>query len=294
MSGPQALAINIQNPPSGVAGWEGASLLNANNSTGSYVNVSYGTQPPSTTFSQFIAVNDNDDLAQGPAFYFQAFYDKVVIVPSSALPSPSSTSKKRDIDYILPAAWFTRHQVAAGEQPWFCYWNGTFIEGFIYANNHSTTSASSHGAASPTVTSSPTSSKLVSYTTTSLVQVSGASGISTSTVSFSTSTYAQAWASNPPSVKRGVNYNQLPQLNHLVKIEERRLPNSPAPYCQKMQILDDGTAGVVSDPNGKPIVINLGEQDPSYSAYSSGSSSKMKRNDLVSGGCHCQWWSGQT
>jgi len=304
MAGPQSLGISIQDPPSNAGGWQGATLLDTSADNG-YSNISYGTQTPTTSFSQFIAVTDNDDPDQGPAFYFQAFYDKVVVAPpnafaSAAPPSTTSSSKKRDgATFNLPSAWYTRHQIAAGEQPWFCFWNGTFIEGFIYSTNNTEEGSSSNTSSAVSSTAPPSASTPSTFTTTStILEVSGPSTTSTVRMASPTSD-SHGWSSSATHMAKrftGDYYNQIPQFNYLVKIEERRIAGSPQPYCQKMQILDDGTAGIVSDPStGSPIRIPLGENDPSYSSYPTGSSSsrKAKRSATVPNGCHCQWWSGE-
>jgi len=102
----------------------------------------------------------------------------------------------------------------------------------------------------------------------------------------------------------------------VVKIEERRLPgDTMRPYCQKMQVLDNGQLGNLLDANGDPLVVQLSEQSPGLEAYSNvyGSGSrKMRRGErkifspneaaeddqlgkraLVDGSCHCQWVSGE-
>lgn len=321
MASAQSLAITIQDPPTNSNNaWEGAYLFDTTGGEASN-NFTYGTQTPITTFSQFIAVTDNDDPGQGPAFYFQSFYNKVVVLPESAFPSASSSSAsvsasasaslsskaKRDYPHLdLPPGWHTRHQkVHSGEKPWFCYWNSTFLEGFIYANNNSGTvtasSSASAAAATTSITSSSSSSSGQSgYTSSTSAQVSGPSTTSTSMVTSTSSTYpSSTQTSNSKRDSTGVSWAQLSQFGYLVKIEERRIPGSPAPYCQQYQILDDGTPGVLFDTNGNPINITLSEQDPGYSAYqgsasptSSSSSSKLRRSDPVNGACHCQWWSG--
>jgi len=62
----------------------------------------------------------------------------------------------------------------------------------------------------------------------------------------------------------------LPVFPYIVKIEERRIPNNPIePYCQKMQLLNDGRLGPVGDASGNPIVVQLNEKDTSPSALQS-------------------------
>ncbi|KFY40306.1 hypothetical protein V494_03574, partial [Pseudogymnoascus sp. VKM F-4513 (FW-928)] len=56
-----------------------------------------------------------------------------------------------------PPGSYPRHNVVtAGSTPWFCYWNGTLLETFVYPNATSEASekwSSSYGAAGPTTAS---------------------------------------------------------------------------------------------------------------------------------------------
>ena len=79
------MAISINYPPDGNSDYEGACLYGLNNATG----INYGTQPPNTHYAPFISVQDNDEPSWGPAFYFQTYYDKFVVVPEEAFPDLS-------------------------------------------------------------------------------------------------------------------------------------------------------------------------------------------------------------
>lgn len=299
------MAINIGFPPGSSSGSEGACLFSA--STNNTIN--YGTQVPQTGFSPFLTVQDNDDPSRGPAFYFQAFYDKVVVVPETDL--PQSSSQKRSADPYIKPQWMTRNQVAPGDKPWFCYWNGTFLEGFVYANNYTGSAGSQSSSTSP-ATSTAFSSSYSSSATSGGGSSSGPQQTSTPppytssysappyTSSYSappyTSTYSAPPSSTPAPARRFMerqadSYGELTPFGYIVKIEERRIQDSPSPYCVKMQLLYDGTANFAPDDNGNPITITLSENDPGYSAYQSAGLTK-KRSDTVAGGCHCQWWSG--
>merc|ERR1712054_508629 len=139
--------------------------------------VCYGAQGSSLqiNFAPFITVQDSDSPNAGPAFYFQQFYDKLVVLPedtwdASALPTSSSSSKKakRQFPQIDPG-WLHQRQVAQpGDKPWFCVWNKTFIEGFVYVQQPVATSFSlssslltptpSLNTSLPTTSSSPRTS----------------------------------------------------------------------------------------------------------------------------------------
>lgn len=289
---PETVAIIIQQQGSGSSSAEGATLLDESNFD-SYTNFSYGTQAPTTSFSQFIGVTDYDAPSRGPAFYFSAYYNKLVIVEESAFPAGVATAneKRQGWSYSDLDQWTQRKQIAAGSKPWFCYWNGTFLEGFIYSQDKAvtanTSSATSTRASSSTAALSITSSG-PSYTPSSstlfTTTVSGASTTATLTAAASTS------VATPES-------STLAAFGYVVKIQERRLENSEAaPYCQQMQILDDGSAGLLTDIDGNVVSFALPETDPSYSAYASAyasaSPSSTGTPEYIPGGCLCQWWSG--
>lgn len=176
LGGNPALAISV-GVPTGPKPTSGAYLFYASSDT----EICYGTQYQfmATDFSPFLTVQDNDDPENGPAFYFEQTYDKVVVLPESAFavptPSPSGSKAKRQ-GWDLPEGWGQQQNfVNPGEKPWFCVWNNTFLEAFIYVQEPI---ASSFTAAASTL--SPTSVSANSSVPTanasqSSVLVSGAS-----------------------------------------------------------------------------------------------------------------------
>lgn len=119
--------------------------------------LTYGAQAPylpSPTQSMSM-VQDTNDVSLGPALFFMTSFDKLVIVPQDAF--PSSTVSKRNIPEheILPRA--SNSKVAsAGDKPWFCWWNSTVLEFFLYVNE--TTNESLYGTTTLTSDSSAASS----------------------------------------------------------------------------------------------------------------------------------------
>ncbi|KAK0328468.1 hypothetical protein LTR82_000399 [Friedmanniomyces endolithicus] len=134
-AGLPAQAISVGIPPNG--NQTGAFLFSAADNDDQLY---YGAQQPfmQTSWAPFHAVQDNDSPESGPAFYFQQMYDKVVVVPEAALslpgkPPPPPPGKEKRQGLQIDEKWLLQKQVAqAGEKPWFCVWNNTFIEGFIY------------------------------------------------------------------------------------------------------------------------------------------------------------------
>jgi len=151
------LALIVSQSPGG--GATGARVQYGSSNMG----IAYGSQlgQMNTSMASFLTVLDKDDLNNGVAFYFQQYYDKVVVVPNSAITTASSKGKGKrqgwlEPDWHLPSKWASRKQIAApGDQPWFCVWNQTFLEGFIYITQP--TSSSSAPVSTVTNTTSPTS-----------------------------------------------------------------------------------------------------------------------------------------
>lgn len=231
----------------------------------------YGTQPPSVTTDQILSlVNDTNVKQYGPAWFFQLAYDKVVIVAENAFTAPTSKAKRgsQPGKYDQEPDDFTRRRGVAGpgDKPWFCYWNNTLLEAFVYANASSAAGAASGSAI--TTTSSP------SLPTTSSTTKSTAS----STVSGSS-----------PSSSANSAGPFLPVYPKIIRLEERRMPSTPntiSPYCQKMQILDDGRAVPWPDSNGQPLIVTLNETDPNnLKLRSEVDLFERDSND----GCNCVW-----
>ena len=167
--------------------------------------ICYGTQQSfmQTTWSPFITVTDNDAPGNGPAYYFQQFFDKVVVLPETALPAPTGSNKQKRQGFQLDQGWLQQKSVAQpGDRPWFCVWNNTFLEGFIYVQQPI---ASSYvlPTASPTPTAN-TSASGSSATLTSGGKYGQPTEFLTTTVTMSTSTATftgpawkvSAWASH--------------------------------------------------------------------------------------------------
>ena len=260
----------------------------------------YGTLIAGTVPSPLQLVQDMDDPGRGPAYQFQVMYNKVVIAPAAAFSPtavPAGSSKtKRDHSHRISEHWHTRHQVSPGDQPWMCYWNSTLVEFFIYIENNAT--------------SWPNASSLGSGTWGQGSTTSAPSGASATPISSSCSTASEAYgatathgsSSSASSGSCASNSHDgfgptssLPSYPYVAKLEERRIPGSPAPYCQKVQILNNGQAVPLTDPEtGNIYTVNLQETDPGTAAYASvGLTSKAKRKrTIVPGACHCQWLSG--
>jgi hypothetical protein len=224
-------------------------LLNLGNNTMEFL--PYGAQPPILTQNQILRLEqDNDDLDRGPAWFFQTTYDKLVIVQENVL---TVSNAKRDLGLrssdTIPD--FMRQGVAqVGDRPWFCYWNDTLLEAFIYVNE-----TSSAGSRSSSPSSYPTGTSAGSYGRPQSATSTYASGVPTSG-SLSLGFSGPAQVPVPP-----------PCYPKVIKVEERRLPSgsqSPSPYCVQHYIAEDGLPQpLLNITTGQPFTISLNETESS-------------------------------
>jgi hypothetical protein len=166
----------------------------------------YGAQPPIMTQAHVMTlVTDSQDPGRGPAWFFQTFYDKIVVVPENAL-SASSNTKRQSEDLSTSSFTGRRGTAQAGQNPWICYWNGTLLEAFIYVNQTSSWGARSSSSSSSSLTPTTTATYPLS------AQTSGAE----------VSSYA-----DPTFV---------PGYPKVIKVQERRMPKeyvtTVSPYCK--------------------------------------------------------------
>lgn len=263
--------------------------------------IRYGAQPPALNGPVTLSLNtDSDTPNKGPAYSFCHSYNKTVIVRQEDLPGGSQASKRSfmrrwlsDDDGLKdPASLFERDSsqfpysqyAKAGEQPWYCFWNDTSLEGFVFVTqNAENNTGESRPYPSVAVTSAATPS-----------------------------------APYQGRAKRQAPTN-LSAYPKIIKIEERRsVHNAIRPYCQQMQILYNQQLGFTVPGSDSPLTIQLDETEapfqqkmwqgggaggpggPGPAAMSAALTSlpwKRKSYDKrASNGeapsCHCQWMSG--
>ena len=278
----------------------------------------YGPQPPQlNSLSSVSLMSDTDDPSRGPAYFFQQHYDKIVILPGNQLFASPLRRGLGEVDASIrlkdrQSVYGHRYKrIAPGDQPWICFWNNTILEGFIYVNDNTTidfpnasavvsslleSAAPSVGFlpnpyADPSSTSSPTET-VFSIPSAPFASDADRPGYSSPTP---TSGYAKRAVSQPTSYP-----SPYPKI---VKIEERRLFQNPVnPYCQRMQVLDDGLLGQVSNAAGDPVIVQLTEEEPAI-AYTAGSTGSRRRRSWLqdsdagnkmrrgTNACRCEWLS---
>lgn len=219
----------------------------------------YGAQPPQFNGSSNVAImQDIDEPNRGPAYFIQQPFDKLVIL------------KETDFSVMNSKRWFNaEHEYAelnerddeeyaqASQKPWFCFWNGTLLEVFIFVSQDSVDSSTSTTPGFPQgVPATPTA----------------------------------AFGLSIPSVPTPRHWprRDMPSLYpKVVKLEERRnSANEITPYCQQMQIMDDGTASLVGEKQ------ELNETEPSATGIRRrGWLGRLSLNKRDTGlkGCQCNW-----
>lgn len=222
----------------------------------------YGTQPPVIPSEQnLILVNDTQHPQWGPAWYFEVVYDKLVVVAEEDLPPPPN-EKRNDIDIrnYERDDLSRKGTLQTNDKPWFCYWNNTVLETFIYINKTSN-SGDQEASASAASASMATSTSVAQGSAGYHIHSSASNGILPS----QTTTAPSAATSSINTVP-----GMLDGYPKVVKLEERRIPAAGAilPYCVKMKINSDGSASPYRDPdnNGLQDVLYLDETEPSEPA----------------------------
>ncbi|KAI9805597.1 MAG: hypothetical protein M1825_000848 [Sarcosagium campestre] len=269
-----------------VSGIPGVSTLSVQLSSTdeSDVPVVYGLQPPVVSAPQRLSLNmDQDDMEAGPALVAQTLYDKLVVLQESYFDPHGHSKREVDVtsagalharededDYSFDVAGPTpspHQRIIVGDRPWFCFWNDTVLDVFIYPMQNS---------------SQVTVSSSVSTTT-------AAPALKRSDRSFSNLFSSDLY-------RRDDSYAPYPKA---IKIEEHRTTEyvDSKPYCEQKQLLADNTFGPL--PNA-PETIHLDETyltprkprrrwlaaDP---VHASTSSSNPHKRRASSESCHCEW-----
>lgn len=165
-----------------------------------------------------------------------------------------------------------------GEKPWFCYWNGTLLETFIYVNQTSAAGsqqASSSAAMTATTTTAPSSTQPATGTYSSSVPTSNVQSQGSSYSGQSQLPYF------PPAYPR------------VIKLEERRIPRGAqniAPYCVQQIVQSDGSTMPFMNSTGQPVTIYLNETQPTnYSRRDFFEQSIYERDAGDKCGCTWEW-----
>jgi hypothetical protein len=197
---------------------------------------SYGAQAPQFEQQQVLRlVNDVDETVRGPAWWFQMPYNKLVILKDTDL---TVAQQKRQLGQHGAADYNRKGVLQTNDVAWFCYWNGTVLEAFIYPNQ-TTVSGSKVSAAATTI---------------------GAHG--TSSTSYGSPMQTGQSSGNP--YRSQYTDPNIALYSRVVKIEEHRMsqgPNVIPPYCTLTQIIAGGGTRPFLNSTGQPTMVYLNETE---------------------------------
>lgn len=239
--------------------------------------LTYGPQAPSLEPTPYplSLMLDKDDIQLGPALFFFTAFDKLVVVPESFFPSSGSGSKRSTSDESNLFDWVDseKHIAEVGDEPWFCWWNSTILELFIYVNQTTIEAeeASSQSASKAATGAAPTTTEPAMTGVPVHLDARSPGGD----------------VDDDDDDDHDYDFEDeeyLDQYPNVMKIEEKRsTPTSEQPYCQQMRVLDGGkVTGPVS-----PVQININEAEPfSTTTYKR---SLIERDGFESD-CFCEWF----
>lgn len=227
--------------------------------------IQYGVQAPDLGTRPMQLVLDLDFQRYGPAYHFSTSYDKLVILSDDELFPDSTPPAMRKRGEDEKPRFKHRFQVKPGDFPWFCWFNQTYIEGYVYVENNSTAASFTNFQ-----TSEPTSSPM-EPTGSVAASTPLETGFHSHSLTSETSTSSSSTATQTgmPIVPREAEdkSSRLVPYPRIVKIEERRLPNTPQPYCQRMHLLENGVMAPSYTPEGFYDLRYLDERSPSMAEF---------------------------
>ena len=253
--------------------------------------IRYGAQPPHLSYpADVMIMNDKDDRAKGTSYFFQELYDKVVVVRESEFDGHVKRWLNEDFQKVgYPEAGKRNlakvYNAQPYDRPWYCFWNNTILEGFVYAyqdSGHNIRTSSAQLSAMP------------------MTRSTSGSGTRPSDASPSFTVPGFHISSGVEERKR--SQTDAVPFPKMAKFEERRAPNSPPPYCRQMQILINGQPAQVQ--GSSDVMIEEAEPmqqsrvmyhpNPNYQQRRTLSeTSSERRVDARSlNGCKCEWQYG--
>ncbi|KAL4885069.1 hypothetical protein BJY04DRAFT_181296 [Aspergillus karnatakaensis] len=200
--------------------------------------VTYGAQAPLFT-KPSIPLDltlDTSDLNLGPALHFFTFFDKLIVLPEDTFSSADVSKRAVSEDEVLTNFHHRKRDVDVGDRPWFCWWNSTVMEFFLYINQ--TTQESQYASSS-----------------------SNSDGDSDEV--------DRVISADSLSKRADTSLSYYPRR---IKMKEKRdNPDAPAPYCQQMQMMNDETYGMVSQ---ETIGVSVNEPTPTTTVKGYGSATQ--------------------
>ena len=244
----------------------------------------YGPQAPQLgENAALMLMADKDDGDKGPAYIFQRTFDKLVILREEELNDIDPSTKKRSWHGAdqgglnTPIAERTDDtgdsMVKATHRPWYCFWNATVLEGFLYLTKNINDGSNAKVMAKASSTDMDCEWSTIP------------SGQPAPSAAYPSSSQHRRDRVNPPGYSK------------VVKIKERRWFDASMPYCQQFQMLANGALGPLTYPGTQNLIKVVLDEDPPDHQKSGekwkrtlqrSRHQEMKREDSGQG-CQCQW-----
>jgi len=281
----------------------------------------YGTQPPSLDNESFALVMDLDNVSLGPAYHFQTHYNKLVILPGDASigSTPTHNNDRRAVDVD---SGFHKKSIPEADTPWFCWFNETLIEGFVYISQKASTTSSASLTTSTSVYPESTSSA-TAYASTATTMSEEISSVASQAADAPKSTFFPAhpttygpppWITPSTSCTSSLPGGAIPTGTYphgpwpekmrrqesstipasptsmplLFRIEERRVGTTKPAVCTQMASVGPANYAPILI-NNMPTTVNLTETDPPMPTYAPPQARKRDNGDNVEDTCFCMW-----
>ncbi|KIX03087.1 uncharacterized protein Z518_06637 [Rhinocladiella mackenziei CBS 650.93] len=260
----------------------------------------YGPQPPDFNGTAFTLqpYKDKEDDELGVALFFSVLFDKLSILHSDEL-TPSGPKKRS-----VPASHleqrgddiWTADYLSVGDQPWYCFWNSTISEFWVFLDQDTTDDddSSASGSAATITSGDPTATSAAVYgsSPSSPMHITQSTTLDPSMTTPYPSEPTEDGHMGDPKIRRQapVGSSYFPKL---VKMVEKRKPeNNIQPYCQQMQVLNNWQ--IVPIPEIPTICIEESEYTPAASTGGSRMAIRKRGPDTVQqmgSNCICEWFS---
>ncbi|EXJ87818.1 hypothetical protein A1O1_04745 [Capronia coronata CBS 617.96] len=263
----------------------------------------YGPQPPDFNGTSFdlSPFKDKDDDELGVALFFSVLFDKLSILPSDALPPPAPSKRSIAASQLARRdAGETGGFLNVGDQPWYCFWNSTINEFWVFLGQDMDGNATSSNSTSSITSVASTSTAAPSHGTsaaspTRLTEATSSQGPFPTTPYPSEPTGGASWTGTKPArLRRAATTNAgAYEFPKLVKMVEKRKPdNNVQPYCQQMQVLNNWQ--IVPIPTVPTIAIEESDYGPASATAGSKMAMRRQAGDTIQqlgSNCICEWFS---
>ncbi|PGG98825.1 hypothetical protein AJ80_09462 [Polytolypa hystricis UAMH7299] len=236
----------------------------------------YGAQAPvfrAANFSRDLML-DKKNTSLGPAQFLLTEFDKLVIAPEEEFRDMMTRRSVNGADLLRRGhAWEARLSTV-GERPYFCWWNSTYLELFIYVNR---ISDSGKEASLSSFTTTPYADPTALAEHAPVMRLFDLDGDDNDNDDDDDDDDND---NDPTSKLRHVRGSIDKPYPRVTKLIEKRIVRADIPdaYCIQLQILDNGS---LSPPISEPIKID--EVDPDDGSIGS------KRGIPDESSCCCQW-----